>query len=265
MNFKYIPLIITTIVALISCDNISEEKRVTKADTSSFKKPVVVIDFTGVMCSNCPNAAKLLAKMHNTAGDKIIGVAMYPDCSFNHAEFDLRSTEATEYYKYFGDLSKIVLPSGAVDFAPYESKIILDADLWSSAVTKRITRKCPVEISLEATLDKDQKEITINIKASTTEAISNTSLILWLLEDDIIGTQNVSGTIINNYQHNHVLRSAINGLWGESVSMTPSATFNKTIKYKTNNSEWKLENCSVVAVLINSNTKEILTANKIEF
>ena len=102
---------------LTACDNIPVSDRTTPLDASSFKKPVVVVDFTGVDCTNCPKAAKVLSSMHEQVGEKIIGIAMYPDCSFNHhATFDLKCPEATEYYKAFGDLSKIVLPSGMEDF-----------------------------------------------------------------------------------------------------------------------------------------------------
>jgi outer membrane protein omp28 len=34
----------------------------------------------------------------------------------------------------------------------------------------------------------------------------------------------------------------------------------KTLSYEVKNDKWKLENCSVVGVVINTNTKEIITA-----
>ena len=52
--------------------------------------------------------------------------------------------------KAFGDLSKIVLPSGMVDFVQYKTQYIFDYTLWNSAVLERITQDTPIEVSLTA-------------------------------------------------------------------------------------------------------------------
>lgn len=248
---------------LLACDNVPVSERTTKVDSSAFVKPTVVVDFTGVLCSNCPDAAKKLNEMHDIVGDNIIGVAMYPDCVFNHASFDLRSTEATQYYETFGNLDKIMLPAGAIDFAPYNGISILDVDLWGAAVIERISKPVPLNVTLKASF----ADRTINIKSEVTaieEITTNISLIYWLLEDGIVGTQNNHGTMIADYMHNHVLRTAINGLWGESLSVSPSSGTVKELSYTAAKADWKLENCSVVGVVINSDTKEIITAGKVK-
>ena len=172
---------------LTACDNIPVSDRTTPLDASSFKKPVVVVDFTGVDCTNCPKAAKVLSSMHEQVGEKIIGIAMYPDCSFNHhATFDLKCPEATEYYKAFGDLSKIVLPSGMVDFVQYKTQYIFDYTLWNSAVLERITQDTPIEVSLTVTKETKGDTTNLNIASKVTaqSAVSgSTALILWLVED----------------------------------------------------------------------------------
>ena len=189
---------------------------------------------------------------------------MYPDCSFNHhATFDLKCPEATEYYKAFGDLSKIVLPSGMVDFVQYKTQYIFDYTLWNSAVLERITQDTPVEVSLTVTKETKGDTTNLNIASKVTvqSAVSgSTALILWLVEDGIVGYQNDGGTPRNDYVHNHVLRTSINGLWGESISLSTAGTVDKTLSYEVKNDKWKIENCSVVGVVINTDTKEIITA-----
>ena len=189
---------------------------------------------------------------------------MYPDCSFNHhATFDLKCPEATEYYKAFGDLSKIVLPSGMVDFVQYKTQYIFDYTLWNSAVLERITQDTPIEVSLTATKETKGDTTNLNIASKVTaqSAVSgSTALILWLVEDGIVGYQNDGGVPRNDYVHNHVLRTSINGLWGESISLSTAGVVEKTLSYEVKNDKWKLENCSVVGVIINTNTKEIITA-----
>lgn len=263
--FKNIFLAIAVAI-LASCDTIPLEKRTTDVDISAFKKPVVVVDFTGVACSNCPAAAELLKKMHEKAGDKLIAVAMYPDCSFNHTEFDLRTPEATQYYEAFGDLSKIVLPSGSVDFAPYAGKTIIDKDLWASAITARITAEPTLEVALENALwDATSKEVSFDATITAKGEISgNVSVIYWLIEDGIVGTQNYEGTYVSDYVHNHVLRKSLNGLWGENTIVSVGNDYQKAYKFTITEEKWNMQNCSIVAVVIDSDTKEILTANQIE-
>ena len=107
--------------------------------------------------------------MHEQVGEKIIGIAMYPDCSFNHhATFDLKCPEATEYYKAFGDLSKIVLPSGMVDFVQYKTQYIFDYTLWNSAVLERITQDTPIEVSLTVTKETKGDTTNLNIASKVT-------------------------------------------------------------------------------------------------
>lgn len=263
--FKNIFLAIA-VVLLASCDTIPLEERTTNVDISAFKKPVVLVDFTGVACNNCPAAAELIAKMHEKAGDKLIAVAMYPDCSFNHTEFDLRTPEASQYYEAFGDLSKIVLPSGSVDFAPYAGKTIIDKDLWASAITARITTEPALEVTLEnAAWDAASKEVSFDaIISAKSEVTGNVSVIYWLAEDSIVGTQNYYGTYVNDYVHNHVLRKSLNGLWGENAAVSLGNDYEKAYKFAIAEDKWNMQNCSIVAVVINSETKEILTAGKIE-
>ena len=55
---------------LTACDNIPVSDRTTPLDASSFKKPVVVVDFTGVDCTNCPKAAKSIKLDARTGGRK---------------------------------------------------------------------------------------------------------------------------------------------------------------------------------------------------
>ena len=267
MKLKNIFLFTLVAISLIACDNIAIDKRTTEVNIDAFKKPVVVVDFTGVACNNCPAAAELIQTMHDKAGDKLIAVAMYPDCSFNHTEFDLRSIEATQYYEAFGDLSKIVLPSGMVDFASYNGNYIIDKDLWPSAVSSRIISQPTLEIELtKAKLDATNRTMSFetNIKA-TSEIAGNISVIYWLIEDGIVGTQNYYGTYINDYTHNHVLRKSLNGLWGENVSVSVGSDYQKANSFTIDKNNWNLTNCSVVAVVIDSDTKEILTANKISY
>jgi hypothetical protein len=67
------------------------------------------------------------------------------------------------------------------------------------------------------------------------------------------------------YKHRHVFRDAINGVWGEPVggSFIKDTIIQKEYIYLPN-PLWKQENCSWVAFVYDTGTKEILQACKIK-
>jgi len=69
---------------------------------------------------------------------------------------------------------------------------------------------------------------------------------------------------IENYEHNHVLRASINGDWGENlntVAFNQNQIINKQFNY-TLNSNWQTENLSLIIIVYDSVSKEILQVEK---
>ena len=69
-----------------------------------------------------------------------------------------------------------------------------------------------------------------------------------------------SGAVMN-YVHNHVFRSTLNGLWGEELGAI-SAETEKGCTFAVD-AKYVADNCAVVAVLINTETKEVVQAAEI--
>ena len=86
---------------------------------------------------------------------------------------------------------------------------------------------------------------------------------MWLIESNIIGIQRIHDGYDENYHHNHVFRKCINALWGDElgvVAQEMEKDYTVTI-----DEDYVPENCSVVAVLINTDTKEVFQAAEIAF
>ena len=102
------------------------------------------------------------------------------------------------------------------------------------------------EIELEASCDAAGQLLA---KATVTGIYTidyDVSLQLWLVEDGIVGAQLSQEGIDYDYVHNHVLRGAINGTWGESVG-TISAGNSIERSYTYDIGGCVAENCKVVA------------------
>jgi hypothetical protein len=75
---------------------------------------------------------------------------------------------------------------------------------------------------------------------------------LWLTEDSITAFQQMpDGTRNMEYVHMHVLRAAVNGTWGEPVSVAEGETFITKEYQFTVPQDWKCDNLSVIAFVYN--------------
>ena len=111
------------------------------------------------------------------------------------------------------------------------------------------------------------QSLKINTKTTMLEDYDQTvQLSLLLVEDNIVKPQKVGTSVNEEYIHNHVLRAGINGNYGEHIS--PGGLVSKDSSYlygysiDFNGTDWVPENCSVIAILLDENSKEVLQVEK---
>ena len=100
--------IITIILSFNSCDIIEGpymiDNDTTPIDTSTYVKKVLIEDFTGHRCPNCPSAAEELAALQNYYEDKVIGIAIHPSSQAFSTPSPLNSSSYTyDFRTEFGD------------------------------------------------------------------------------------------------------------------------------------------------------------------
>ena len=85
---------------------------------------------------------------------------------------------------------------------------------------------------------------------------------LWVVEDGIVASQIDHGSLKKEYVQNHVFRAAVNGTWGEDVTLKPQINQTKTasIAIKDN---WNAANLHIVAFVYNDKDG-VLQAQKAE-
>ena len=80
---------------------------------------------------------------------------------------------------------------------------------------------------------------------------------VWIVEDGIKAMQLMpDGSANQEYIHNHVFRAAVNGTWGEEVTVKEGETTTKQYSYEHLPETWNAENISVVAFVYNDNGVE---------
>ena len=241
-----------------ACASIDEDERfigpletpdddTTSVDTTIIiKKNILIEDFTGQRCINCPNASKTIHQLQEVYGnDRIIAVALHGGLMSLPAPAGLATTESQEYNTKWNVDS---WPKGMIN----RQGGLQEYTSWSAKVMEDLKKKSTVDMKMENnSYNAESRTLSVNVDLTATES-TNGSLQVWLIESGIIGYQIMpDGTNNMTYEHNHVFRTSVNGTWGEEVALVKDEKLTKQYVYTIEEAAWKPENMAVVAFVAN--------------
>lgn len=196
-------------LTLASCDTVSENDRYIYVEEAEVQRCVLLEDFTGQRCLNCPNAAVEINKLQESYPNSIIAVAIH---SGRLSTTTLKSHVGEEYYDAAG---KPAQPAGRINRCGEPSV----PGQWQNLVHNAVQQKTTVTIEIANTYNAATNKTDINVNLHGLLEI-NGKLQIWLVEDDIKARQLMPNNQWNDeYIHNHVLRAAVNGTWGENITL----------------------------------------------
>jgi len=274
-NYNKLKVLISTLIilGLFSCcelpDEYLEKQGTAKDDTTSVKK-VLIEDYTGFTCGNCPYAHQEAKRLHEEYGDNVIVMAVHASYyanPTNEHKYDFRTATATEWDKFFG-ISSNGYPNGMINRRGFlESKNILKYASWQQAVDEVLAEKPIVSLNLSAIYLKDSRQILAFVTFVYNEKMDKYhNLNVCIVEDSIVQYQKWyrhDPEDVNDYVHNHVFRTALNGTWGEKLNTQMGI---KTYTYTLpENSDWRPENLKIVAFISDVGASyEVLQAEQVD-
>jgi hypothetical protein len=260
---------------------VPENDRLTEVELTPSDRTVLLVEFTGNRCVNCPGAAMVAHDMLDLIPENVVVVGMHPAgivyTNPMDPNIDLSSEEAMVYLKRYGGSQSTGLPVGVVNGRKFDDTYLQGSSKWTAQVfaQREIAPDCLVKLAHSEENGNHTVVATLEPQKGLAYGVS---LQYWLVESGIVGPQSIAENLkasykakhpdaqmghssVNNYVHNHVFRGALNGLWGTELGKvaevtTNSCTFSIDEKYVA-------DNCSVVAVLINTETKEVVQAAEI--
>lgn len=254
--------------ALVGCESVDEADRWTPETPVEMKKNVLIEDFTGQNCKNCPTAAELIATLRaSSMGQHIIAVGIHGGSLSIPAEKQatgLALPQGEDYNKHWGVES---WPAGLIDRGTYDGqdfKVGKPGEYtgWTTAIVNRIKQELLVDMAISAHYDADtrQADITVNMhNTQATDPLTGTKVTVWLTESDIPGPQIMpDGKTQPIYMHQHVFRESFSDPYGDAVQLTTAegakdyAPWHKTVtiptSYRTTGKPLtKPENMAIVA------------------
>lgn len=265
---KHIALLIPIAAwALSACDTIDSNERWGEKAPVVIKKNVLIEDFTGQNCINCPTAANVIHQLQQGTAGAIIAVGIHGGSlsySVDKTPFGLATAIGETYNTDWGVPS---WPNGMID----RHGGLLEFTAWASVAAHRLGLDPAVEMELSTSYDGNasdtqwgKAEITVKLSEIQAGALKNAYINLWITESNITARQAMpDGTTNKEYVHQHVLRDVITPAYGQLVETTDDGTAVYTATYdipKTygRSSKTDVQHMAVVAFVTKGEKGEVM-------
>lgn len=280
---RHLPhFIVISAILLNGCDRVENPKNPLPSASDcegvgngpGFRR-VLLEDFTGFRCPNCPAAADVAKQLRSVYCEDLIIVGVHCTSTFaapiasppDPFSTDFRTLAGETYVGTFGFMS---LPGGLISRREYGGQQVQGAGSWGEAVADILGDPAQFEV-LFSQLDYNSgaQVLDLEVKVAVLQSVTGDhDLIIYLLEDHVTEAQEdnrVPGGIVDPYDHRHVLRDNINGTWGESV-ITGSANAGDTLtlgySYSLASNVLVPSNCSLVAYVYRVDNDEVMQVSE---
>ncbi len=269
-NFRYFITLLLVLLSLQACKEkpvIIPEFTIPKGDRN-----VLIEEFTGVRCVNCPNGAKIIEEMVAEFGERVVPI------SIHHGFFAKPIAESKNDLNChcgYGDAVVEILgkgplgyPAAVINRSVLGSKLFPNKDEWKSLVRNALKAPTPVNLFLNITQGTSDKQWTLDVNIAASEDVKDLFITAVLLESDIIDAQILpDNTHDENYNFQHVVRMPVTDPAGQSLPDMSAGELRdlKDFKSFTLQEDWDYHHCSLAVFLHHKNTgTEVLQAKMIK-
>ena len=233
---------------------------------------VLIEDFTGVKCPNCPRAQTVAKNLMIANPNRVYVMAIHPGKGLlstltspfktpgddHDSKYDSRTAEGADLLTLLGGTSQ--LPIGSINRTIFsgETSILINDPKWTSKTNEKLISSSIVNIdtfSNKGVYFADANKIRVNVKITyTTNATDSQFVSIAIIEDKLIDYQESGSVVLDNYEHNHVFRKMITPTTGSQLKATIVAgrVFETTYEYELTPTEtWNKKNLKVVVFVHN--------------
>lgn len=262
-------------IAFVACDIIeepylkvnnesNEHLPLSADDTLNWinEKVVLLEDYTGVRCVNCPLAAEEAVQIQEQNEHRVVVLSVHAGSMTsvppNGPFIDFSTEEANEWYNYFNFGSN---PIGAVNRQSKDGLYAYPYSTWAATVSEALQGTPNIRLLLSKDYNQETRELKVSTYSKFLAEFSGVySITVCIMEDNIKGMQVTPQGNNPDYIHRHVFRESMNGTWGTDLNsdiISPNEEFVKTYSI-TLDEAYNIDECYLVAFISNSETKEVL-------
>jgi hypothetical protein len=275
---KHILFLATAMLFFSACDEIPPKVTgsmgvvVEPNPVEDQKRQVIIEEFTGVRCVQCPAGSSFIQDLLAIHGEQLIAISIHAGDfapPYPASQYDFRTEEGDQLLTYLNE--PFGFPSAVVNrkLFPGQFDLQLGQGDWAGYIVAEKEIAPKVRINIDPTFDAGTRKLTAEVTLYVDQAITDPDvhLSIMLTESEIIDLQLKPGNAspVPNYTHRHVLRDMLTPYTGDPIteSLAQGAEITKTFSF-TMPAEWKEENCEIVAaVSLVGATKEVLQAHQV--
>jgi Outer membrane protein Omp28 len=264
MEYKMIKniLFFLGIVLIISCKEIAPVVPVLG------DRNILVEEFTGVRCVNCPAGASEIDNLQATYGERLIVVSIHVGDfapPYSDSKYDFRTADGSELEKLLG--APIGYPSAVINRKKFsgQGQMQVLRSTWAGFLASESTTPSVLNLGFNKKYDKTTRKLDVNIDVIPTENLgSEVKLTVLITENGIKDQQETPQGKKSDYAHKHVFRKTLTRFDGDNIGiLRKGETISKAFSYILPQN-WAAENCKIVAFVHKSGTeKDILQVNEI--
>ncbi|MDD2197596.1 MAG: Omp28 family outer membrane lipoprotein [Bacteroidales bacterium] len=261
---KRISAITLMFAMLVSACDIMDEPYMNKptggGETEETVQKVLLEEFTGHQCQNCPEGAATAEQLKQAYGNKFIIIAYHAGhFARTNTDFpeDYRTAVGNELNSNFNVES---YPAGVVNRTEYDGKLVITNTVWPSAASAILDNNIEPHLQLGINHTYNSGNLSVTINAKALNDIEPLSICVFITEDGLISPQQTPSGTVENYVHNHVFRISLNGTWGTQTFAEGAAVGqeeNITVEAAID-SDWNLNNLNIVCFAYSSESGKII-------
>lgn len=241
-------------------------------DLGNQKRQVLIEEFTGVKCVNCPAGSQEIEVLLSIHQSRLIAVSIHAGefaPPYQSSNYDFRTSEGEQILSYLGE--PFGYPTAVINRQLFDGQFDLQLGKgeWAGYIQQEMDVDPKVRIGLEPDFNAASRNLELKVTLLVDETITepDVRLSIMITESDIQDLQLTPGSSEPkaDYIHKHVLRDMMSKYDGEPLTetLTEGAEITKTFNF-TLPDTWKEENCEVIAfVSLAGATKDVLQAHKV--
>ena len=233
---------------MVACDEVSVNDRLIYVEPPQVSRAVLIEDYTGQYCVNCPRATEEIERLIEQYGDSIVIAVAIHSGPFGKSKGEPSPLYTEVGDMYFNTWGMSAQPIGLIDRL-FGSTPFSYTD-WAGGVNYEVAIEPPVSFLTDIDYDAETRDAAIEVQTiGLDSALVSGKLQVWLVEDSIDSFQLMpDGSREEHYNHMHVFRASVNDPWGDALSVSHGQVAVKNYELKLDPA-WVPEHCSVVTFL----------------
>lgn len=246
-------------IATAGCDKIDINNTHKPYTPVGGNKTVLIKDFTGARCVNCPAAAETAHELQHRLGeDRVLILSVHAGgLAQPVGQFpDFLTEEGTAWYN-----NNDVNPLFSVDHVALTDGHTLNVDQIDTPVSNALAEAQTFELSTTNTYDESTRQLKVETKVTALSDLEGQLYVtVCMAEDSIVGWQQIPGGLNREYVFRNVFRGTLNGADGEplpssNVHVEDSFAFTHSV---TIDSTFNADQCYILSYIYDKADGKIL-------